>query len=278
MKNNLKTVKDVARNQECSNLLNNIRDRRANLLNLSDFMVTSYGPVDPTDSNTALKQTNITGRQLAKASTGSNQGKWLFKLAMYTAQKINDHIQVFELGTAAGISGMYILSGMAQIGGGYLVTFEGSPELAKLAESNLRDFIKLNALDNVDFEIVLGDLDDTLKLYIDSHNPLVHLAFIDGNHRNEPTLRYHNLLRNVMHKDGVIIHDDINWSEEMAQAWDSIQGAEGFGKTAELYMGNRPHRGVIFIDSDPHGERQIAHVDGVLLRFARMIWRIINNR
>ncbi|MBL0134564.1 MAG: class I SAM-dependent methyltransferase [Chitinophagaceae bacterium] len=47
-------------------------------------------------------------------------------------------------------------------------------------------------------------------------------VFIDGNHRLEPTLRYFDWLLQNKPQEGVYVFDDIHWSAEMEEAWDSI--------------------------------------------------------
>jgi predicted O-methyltransferase YrrM len=52
----------------------------------------------------------------------------------------------------------------------------------------------------------------------------IDLAFIDGNHRYEPTIRYYRQLLPAVHEYTVLIFDDIHWSKEMEQAWKEIKG------------------------------------------------------
>jgi len=198
--------------------LNYIKRKRAWLSALPAFEVTSYGPSGPNDSSIGIKHGLMTGKKLVKVSTNPYQGEYLTKLTIHTARKINDHIKILELGTAAGISGMYLLAGMALVSGGHLITFEGSQALAELSEHNLHEFVVSNGLLNVDFEIIVGNFDDTLESYIHSDNAAIHMAFIDRNHQKEPTLRYHKVIRNVVHECGLIVHDDISWSQDMPEA------------------------------------------------------------
>jgi len=220
----------------------------------------------------------MTGTQLKRASTNLAQGLWLAKLARQVMTDVGDPINVLELGTAAGISGMYMLAGMSQGAGGHLETFEGSSELSRLAENNLRIFVNLYALEHVNFELIVGNFDMTLEPYIRALSHPLHLAFIDGNHREEATLRYHRLIRDVMDKRGVIVHDDIGWSDGMRRAWRKIQEMEGTGRTVELHLGNRPSRGIIFLSLDPVGPSEIVHLDGVLERIGRWAKRLLKRR
>jgi len=232
-----------------------------------------YGPTNPTDQQTVAKQDTMTGSRLRRASTNRQQGLLLVKLAAYVGNKIGGPINILELGTAAGISGMYMLTGMASRLGGCLVTLEGSHELAAIAERNFRDFVTGNRLDQVNYRIVVGDFDETLQEYLRSLQTPLHLTFIDGNHRKEPTIRYHELIRSAMDERGVIVHDDIAWSEGMSQAWHQIQQMEGVGKTAELLLGNRPSRGLVFLDADPHSNLEVLSLDNAFERYIRQVKR-----
>ena len=49
------------------------------------------------------------------------------------------------------------------------------------------------------------------------------LVFIDGNHRKEPVIKYFNQMAEISDSKTVIIIDDINYSKEMAEAWDEIK-------------------------------------------------------
>jgi len=255
-------------------ILRYIADVRNRLSLLSDFPIVSYGPSGPRDNQTAGERRQLmTGIQLKRASTNPAQGLWLAKLAQQVS--VNTPIHVLELGTAAGVSGMYLLVGMAQGTGGHFVTFEGSYELAQLAENNLRSLVNKYELGNVTYQVIVGDFGVTFDPYIQTLTNPLHLAFIDGNHREEATLDYHTFVRDVMDRRGIIVHDDIGWSDGMYRAWRTIQGMEGVGRTVELYLGNRPSRGIVDMSSDPVGPAKTMHLDGVFERFGRSAKRLL---
>jgi hypothetical protein len=49
------------------------------------------------------------------------------------------------------------------------------------------------------------------------------LVFIDGNHRKGPVIKYFNQLADLSDSKTVVIIDDINYSKEMAGAWEEIK-------------------------------------------------------
>jgi predicted O-methyltransferase YrrM len=66
--------------------------------------------------------------------------------------------------------------------------------------------------------------------------PQVDLAFIDGNHRLSPTLKYFETILPKTHADSIIIFDDIHWSEEMEQAWEKIRTDECVRLSIDLFF------------------------------------------
>jgi hypothetical protein len=71
------------------------------------------------------------------------------------------------------------------------------------------------------------------------------MVFIDGHHQEEPTLRYHEGARRIIHPRGIIVHDDIAWSAGMVRAWAKIREQERDCNVIELFQGDRPSRGIL---------------------------------
>jgi hypothetical protein len=59
---------------------------------------------------------------------------------------------------------------------------------------------------------------------------------VDGNHRKEPTLRYFDLLMERRGPGAVLIFDDIHWSKEMEEAWDTICADPRVYMTIDLFF------------------------------------------
>ena len=63
-------------------------------------------------------------------------------------------------------------------------------------------------------------------------------VYIDGNHQKAPTLSYFNQCLLNSHADTVFVFDDIHWSEEMEEAWESIKAHPKVTLSLDLfYMG-----------------------------------------
>lgn len=120
--------------------------------------------------------------------------------------------KVIELGTSIGLNSLYLSRGdhVKQV-----LTFEGNPELAEIAEKNI------NAHEVKNVQLIQGNLDHTL---MDSMNKLeeINFVYLDANHTREATLRYFDQLRPFLSERSVMVFDDIYWSREMTDAWKQI--------------------------------------------------------
>ena len=109
-----------------------------------------------------------------------NGGQLLFRLSRYYRPA-----QMLELGTSLGLSSAYLQLGHP---GGMLTTFEGAASVAAVARENFSE------LGLSEIKLVEGNFDHTLAAALKETGP-VDLAFVDGNHRFEPTIRYYEQLK-----------------------------------------------------------------------------------
>ncbi|HEV3325215.1 MAG TPA: class I SAM-dependent methyltransferase [Puia sp.] len=156
-----------------------------------------------------------------RAAKPPRLGQLLFRVARYYQPRV-----VVELGTSLGLSTAYLAAGAP---GATVWTIEGSGAIAKTAADNLRGL----GLANV--EVLTGNFDDLLDPLLDKIGP-VELAFVDGNHRREPTLRYFESLIGHAGRSAVLIFDDIHWSREMEQAWGEIRKDPRVFLTIDLFF------------------------------------------
>ncbi|HMK20602.1 MAG TPA: class I SAM-dependent methyltransferase [Chitinophagaceae bacterium] len=120
---------------------------------------------------------------------------------------------ILELGTSLGITTSYLLLAKPD---GRLITMEGSKEISQVAKQNFQSL----ELKNIEF--VEGNFDNTLS-YVIRGLSTVDFAFIDGNHRKEPTETYFKELLAKTNNDSILVFDDIHWSSEMEAAWETIK-------------------------------------------------------
>ena len=138
---------------------------------------------------------------------------------------------VIDLGTSLGITTLYLSRGNPS---GKILTIEGCPETLAIAKEN---FSKCEA---GNIQATEGDFDNALPALLRT-NPKVDFVFIDGNHRKIPTLNYFNLLLKHSLNESVFVFDDINWSDEMQEAWKEIKKHPSVTVTIDLFF-----MGIIF--------------------------------
>jgi predicted O-methyltransferase YrrM len=120
---------------------------------------------------------------------------------------------ILELGTSLGITTSYLSLARQEA---RLITMEGSKEIAEVAKRNFQN-LKLKNI-----ELVEGNFDNTLSSVVRGLSS-VDFSFIDGNHRKEPTERYFKELFVKTNNDSILVFDDIHWSSEMEEAWETIK-------------------------------------------------------
>jgi len=129
-------------------------------------------------------------------------------------------IQCLELGTCLGISSAYIGMAIRQNGQGRLVTFEGSPARAKIAEININD---LGLAKNV--KVIEGRFQNKVGEHLKEIG-YIDFAFIDGHHQQDATIGYFNQLLPKFLNGGIMVFDDVFWSSGMNRAWKKIKKSD----------------------------------------------------
>lgn len=120
---------------------------------------------------------------------------------------------VAELGTALGVSACYLASALRANGHGLLRTVEGSPSRHAVARRSIAEL----SLD--------GWVDARTGLFEEQLDVLdgAALLFLDGDHHEEPTLRYVDAAMARMARPCVLALDDVDgYSPGMAAAWAAL--------------------------------------------------------
>lgn len=133
---------------------------------------------------------------------------------------------ILELGTSLGISTVYMAMANPQA---RIITAEGSAAIAGQASKNFQS-LQLSSIQQV-----TGNFDDTLSGIL-AKLPKLDLAFIDGNHRYEPTVRYFNQILPSLHANSIVIFDDIHWSADMERAWNAIKENSAVQLSIDLFF------------------------------------------
>lgn len=170
-------------------------------------------------------------RFIARHSSKSPKyGRLIYRLVDYFSPST-----MLELGTSLGISALYQASAAPAA---RFTTMEGCLNTAAIARKNF-DMAGFK-----DIQIIVGDFDMSLFRFL-SQTPSLDYVFIDGNHKKDPVLIYFNACLEKIHKNSILIVDDINWSKEMKEAWKEIKLNPKVYVTIDLFM-----MGLVFFNPD----------------------------
>lgn len=160
--------------------------------------------------------------ELAKSALKPRKyAQLLFRLVRYYQPTT-----ILELGTSLGVTTSYLSAGnpLANI-----TTIEGSKAIADVAAENFHRLQLKNVLQHV------GNFDDLLPSLVQELSS-IDLAYVDGNHRYQPTVNYFQQLLPALHNDSVLVFDDIHWSAEMEKAWEEIKQHPSVQCTVDVFF------------------------------------------
>jgi predicted O-methyltransferase YrrM len=158
---------------------------------------------------------------MSKIAVTGKDSRW--GTALYLVVREFGCTSGLELGTCAGISGIYISS--APMMAAY-VTVEGSAALCKIANESLL------GLEGV--RVVNSLFDDALDSELPRLAGEIDFAFIDGHHEKVATIHYADRLLPALQDGSVIVFDDISWSVDMRQAWDALRNRYEWSDAIDL--------------------------------------------
>jgi predicted O-methyltransferase YrrM len=187
--------------------------------------------IDVVDFGSGSSLANVSSRRISKIAATSLSPKKYSQLYRRILDRFNCQ-NILELGTSLGINTLYLASRK----GCSVNTFEGSPSLAEAAQKLFHSA----GVNNV--EVIPGNIDETLPEFIQTAER-IDFAFLDANHRYEPTLKYFYAIIRRVHQHSVMVLDDIHYSGEMERAWREIQHHPSVYGTADIYR-----CGLVFFD------------------------------
>lgn len=121
---------------------------------------------------------------------------------------------IVEIGTAFGVSGMYMLS---TIGDGHLWTFDPCDDWAEVSTTNLNSI-------NTRYDRI-GEAFETGFPNRCAEIPPIQIAFVDGLHTYENVTREVELLEPHMVGHSFLILHDVELDAEMKRAWNQIRNS-----------------------------------------------------
>ncbi len=216
-------ITDIKNEQHAYYAYRGIEQLRQSLLNdHSSIFVTDFG----TGKSRARKVSDI-----AKCSAkGSKYAQLLFRMVRAYQPTV-----IFDLGTCLGTTTLYLAQGNSQA---QVHTFEGCPELAKIAQQNFNNARCSNIQQHI------GDLKTTLPAALQQVEH-VDFVFFDANHQLEPTIAYFNQCVEKITPKSVFVFDDIHWSPGMEAAWEIVKQHPKVTTSIDIY-----HFGILFFNTD----------------------------
>ncbi|MEX2595581.1 MAG: class I SAM-dependent methyltransferase [Salibacteraceae bacterium] len=183
----------------------------------------------------ALKgdRTLIEGHDLGKnAQTQKSVGHYARKSSMHNFQvqllfRLIDYLkpnQVLELGSNLGKS---ISAMAAAYESAYFIGVEGNNALAVKANENLQA-LNLTSRSKV--------ISSSFDAYFDANQQRFDFIFLDGDHHEQPTLRYFLKMKKVLNEGGVMVFHDIHYSSGMKRAWSEIKKDQDVSVTLDLFF------------------------------------------
>jgi predicted O-methyltransferase YrrM len=152
-----------------------------------------------------------------------------------------------DSGTNLGVSAGYLGAALDRDSDdGRLYTLEASPHRLRHA----RQLHRALGLRNIEYRE--GLFEDTLGPVLEDMR-VVDMAFVDGHHRLEPTLRYFDLITAHLASRAVVVFDDIRISDEMRRAWRAIQHDRRVALAVDLYA-----VGACVVDAKKRAARRVA--------------------
>ena len=183
----------------------------------TEINVPDFGAGSRKQLNNKRKVSAIAGSSLKP----KKYSQLLFRIAHYYKPA-----SILELGTSLGLTTSYLSFANPEAA---IITMEGAPEVASVAKNNF------NQLHLSNIQVKEGNFDETLATVIHQLST-VNFAFIDGNHRKQPTLNYFDQLVKLSTPSTIFIFDDIHWSREMEEVWSEIQQHPSITLTIDLFF------------------------------------------
>lgn len=220
---------------------------------IRQYMLKDKRTIEVRDMGAGSQVLNNKVRSIASlARHSANQAfvcRWLFKMV-----NLYKPTTLLELGTSLGVSTNYQAAASLNA---QMITIEGCPNTAHLAKGNF----KLLKTSNV--QVLEGHFDETLPKAFQQLGSLDYV-FVDGNHREAPTLKYFDACLRHAHENSVFVFDDVHWSKGMEAAWEQIKQHPKVTISIDLFF-----FGVVFFRKEPKVKQHFT-----LIPWSWKPWRI----
>lgn len=210
-----------------------LRNYRKSLLqNKNTIEVTDFGA----GSRVFKSNTRAINKIAANAGISPKRAELLFRLTRYFQPD-----SILEIGTSLGLATSTLALGNKKA---QVTTLEGCANTMDVAKKMFDKF-------NLNAHFVVTEFSKYLQSF-DFRLSTFDLIYFDGNHSKKATLDYFRLLLPTITNDSVWIFDDIHWSEDMEEAWKTIQQHPKVKVTIDTFQW-----GIVFFRSEQEKEHFI---------------------
>ena len=215
------------------------------LKNYRKSLLENKNTIEVTDFGAGSRIFKSNNREIAKiaqtAGISSKNAELLFRITHYFQPK-----NILEIGTSLGLATSALSSGNQNA---EVISLEGCPNTMAITKEMFQNSsFKFNA-ENIKF--VNTKFEDYLSnCQLKTEN--WQLIYFDGNHSKKATLAYFETLLPTISNDSVWIFDDIHWSLDMEEAWDSIKNHPEVSVTIDTFQW-----GIVFFRKEQNKEHFI---------------------
>ncbi|TDP60735.1 O-methyltransferase [Flavobacterium dankookense] len=202
------------------------------------FLLKSKTTIEVTDFGAGSRVFKSNKRQISKiaktAGISPKRAELLFRITKYFQPDT-----ILEIGTSLGLATSALSLGNSNA---KITSLEGCPKTSEVAITLLQKFGFFNArVETTEFSSYLK----TQQLTTDKRQ----LIYFDGNHSKKATLEYFELLLPTITNETVWIFDDIHWSKDMEEAWETIKNHPKITVTIDTFQW-----GIVFFRAEQEKE------------------------
>ena len=188
------------------------------LENTNTIEVTDFGA----GSRVFKSNTRAINAIAKNAGISTKRAQLLYRITHYFQPQ-----SILEIGTSLGLATAALHLGNPK---GKLTTLEGCSNTQGIASSSFQKLFPTAASIN----FVTTEFSDYFTSL--TNNTFFDLIYFDGNHSKVATLAYFEQLLLTTTNDSVWIFDDIHWSSDMEEAWESIKNHPAVTVTIDTFQ------------------------------------------
>ena len=179
-------------------------------------LLENYETIEVTDFGAGSRVFKNNFRQISKiaqtAGISTKRAELLFRIVKYFQPNT-----ILEIGTSLGLASSAISLGNKKA---EITTLEGCTSTLNQCQLQLQSRSFGTTFNNI--ECINTEFSSYLKNF-QIPNSKFQLIYFDGNHSKQATLEYFELLLPTVTNETIWIFDDIHWSAEMEEAWETIK-------------------------------------------------------